>query len=176
MLDLNATMFYKSKFTISTVNVCDDLLWEVVLEIRNWMTNKWNYRDDVILPSDIRRWTALKNGDRIFSKPGENVVYIESEYYKSFEADKQYWACRISEKRKPQPGIAPRQWISEVGYEQEEKGIATFSCVITYSDAAGFIGEYEKNQTLLYQNSLSTLSVIRNLFVEWVLMMSLRDL
>lgn len=144
MLDLNATMFYKSKFTISSVNTSDDLLWEVVLEIRSWMTRKWNYRDNIVLPTNIKKWTALKNGGRIFSETGENVVYIESEFYKPTETDKEYWACRITEKRPPQAGAAPRQWVTEVGYEQEKNGIATFSCVITYSDAAGFIGEYEE--------------------------------
>jgi len=144
MLDLSSIMFYKSKFTISARNTSDDLLWELVLEIRKWMISKWNYRGDFVLPDNIKKWTALKNGGRIFSEKGENVVYIDSEYFNPFETDKQYWACRITEKRLPQPGIAPRQWVTEVGYEQETKGIAAFSCVITYSDAAGFIGECEE--------------------------------
>ncbi|MEA4955627.1 MAG: hypothetical protein VB096_08990 [Pseudoflavonifractor sp.] len=144
MLDLNATMFYKAKFTISSVDSSDDLLWETVLEIRSWMIKKWNYRDKIVLSADIKKWTALKNGGRIFSEAGENDVYMESEFYNPSETDKEYWACRITERRPPQAGVAPRQWVTEVGYEQEKKGKAIFSCVITYSDAAGFIGEYEE--------------------------------
>ena len=144
MLDLNASMFYKSKFTIFSKDTSDDLLWDVVLEIRNWMIRKWNCQDNSVLPTNIRKWSALKTGDRIFSEAGENVVYIESEYFCPSETNKQYWACRITEKRPPHPGVAPRQWVTEVGYEQEAEGMATFSCVITYSDTAGFIGEYEE--------------------------------
>lgn len=143
MLDLNSTMFYKSKFTISATDTSSDLLWNIVCEIRNWMTKKWNYKGDIVLPSDIKKWTGLKNGSRIFSEPGENVVYIESEHFCLPETDKQYWACRITEKRPPRAGVAPREWVTEIGYEQELKGTAIFSCVITYSDAAGFIGECE---------------------------------
>lgn len=137
-------MFYKTKFTISSKNNSDDLLWQVVLEIRNWMTKKWNKTEKTLLTPNMKKWTALKNGGRIFSEVGENIIFIESEYFKSTETDKQYWACRITEKRTPQSGTAPRQWVTEVGFEQEKKGKATFSCVITYSDHAGFIGDYEE--------------------------------
>ncbi len=142
MLDLNAIMFYKTKFTIANSDNSEDLLWILVLEVRKWMTQKWN-RPNTIIPSDIKKWTALKNGNRIFSEPSDDTIFIESEFFSVPGTKKQYWACKIVEKTRPKPGTAPRDWITEIGYEQEEEGAATFSCVITYSDAAGFIGEYE---------------------------------
>lgn len=46
MQDLSATMFYKAKFTIRTVNdEPEDLLWKLIMEIRFWITSKLNRRD-----------------------------------------------------------------------------------------------------------------------------------
>lgn len=140
MLDLNATMFYKVKFTISAVNTTDDLLWKIILHIKNWQTYKWNTRDKQILTTQNWNWTSLKKGGRIFSDDENTSVYIESEYYTAEDHFGQYWACSITEKRAPRPSYAPRQWVTEIGYEQDNPTSATFSCVLSYSDRPGFIG------------------------------------
>ena len=147
MLDLNATMFYKTKFTISTIDETDDLLWKIVLHIKNWQTTKWNTKDKQILTTQNLNWTSLKNGGRIFSDDENNSVYIESECFSTEDRFGQYWACSITEKRDPRFGYAPRQWITEVGYEQEEPTSATLSCVLSYSDRPGFIGLCEDPPT-----------------------------
>ena len=37
MQDLSANMFYKAKFTITANDQSVDLLWTLILEIRNWL-------------------------------------------------------------------------------------------------------------------------------------------
>ena len=36
MLDLNATMFYKVKFNIEALDPDKDLLWEIVMHVKEW--------------------------------------------------------------------------------------------------------------------------------------------
>lgn len=147
MLDLNATIFYKAKFTISAVDATEDLLWKIVLHIKNWQTAKWNTKDKRILTTQNRDWTSLKNGGRIFSNDEDTSVYIESEYFLAEELFGQYWACSITEKSAPRLGYAPRQWVTEIGFEQDNQTSVTFSCVLSYSDRSGFIGMYEDMPT-----------------------------
>lgn len=79
MLDLNARMLYKVRFNIvSTEQECD-LLWIIVMHVREWQTRKHNKNGREIIPRQIQKWTALKNGDRIFSE--DNSVYIESDLF-----------------------------------------------------------------------------------------------
>lgn len=141
MLDLNARMLYKVKFNISPVNEGEDMLWLIVMHIRQWQTSKYNRNGNEIIPTFTPKWTALKNGNRIFSEDG--TVYIESELFID-DANQVFWACRITEKPLPAFGYAPRQWITEIGYEQQNNAEATLSCVLTYSDRAGFVGPYQE--------------------------------
>lgn len=147
MLDLNATMFYKAKFTICTKDEEADLLWKIILHLKNWQTAKWNNRDKKILTVQNRNWTNLKRGGRILSEDEDTSVYIESEYLSTEEHFGQYWACSITEKKAPKCGYAPRQWVTEIGYEQDNPTFATFSCVLSYSDKSGFIGLCEAAPT-----------------------------
>lgn len=140
MLDLNARMLYKVKFNISPVEPGNDLLWLVVMHIRQWQAWKYNKNGQEIIPSNLRKWSSLKNGGRIFSE--NDSVYIESDSYVD-DVGRLFWACRIIENPLPAPGYAPRQWITEIGYEQHTEDEAMLSCVLTYSDRAGFVGPYQ---------------------------------
>lgn len=136
MLDLNATMFYKVKFSISAVQPEDDLLWRIVLHIKKWQVKKWN-REKEVIPLDNRYWTGLKKGGTIISE--DNCIIIKSEYFDDEEGG-QFWACSITEKGPALPGYTPRQWVTEIGYEQKDQSSAVLSCVLYYRDVPGFIG------------------------------------
>lgn len=140
LLDLNAIMFYKTKFTVTAEDEIEDLLWKIILHIRNWQLTKWNNNGKFILPTGYKDWTYLKNGSHVHFGDKSNSIYIESEYFVPEGGGGQYWACRIIEKRMPRPGYAPRQWITEMGYEQNQPNRAVFSCVRSYGDKPGFIG------------------------------------
>lgn len=139
MQDLNATMFYKAKFNIATVGEEQDLLWKIVRHIKEWQASKWNE----IIPYDCGLWTKLKYGGRIFSTDERKSAYMESEYFQPDEPGEQYWACRIAEKRPQTCGVAPRQWVTEIGFEQKPEETAMLSIVTTYSDQPKFIGPCE---------------------------------
>lgn len=78
MQDLNATMFYKAKFHIAAIEENLDLLWRIVLHIREWMNSKWNASWEVV-PCDCGCWTKLKYGGRIFSTDEKKSVYTPDE-------------------------------------------------------------------------------------------------
>lgn len=142
MSNLSARMFFKVKFSVSTVKPGEDLLWKIVLHIRDWQVEKCKRRGSSLTfnPQD---WTNFKHGGRIAAL--DNSVVFSATYF-SPDTSSQYWACRIVENL-PQAGelsaFATRRWITEIGYEQREPNSALFSCVVSYSDRAGFIGPYQ---------------------------------
>ena len=142
-MDKNAILFYKTKFTIAPVNTDEhfDLLWQLVQHIKGWQTRKWNYKSRVILPRDLSEWSKLKNGGKIFTE--NNVVFIESEYLCDDETGETDWACRIVENIELKDGTTPRQWVTDIGYEQKPDGSADISCIVSYSNRAQFIGPYQ---------------------------------
>lgn len=139
MPNLNATMFYKVKFSVSAENTETDLLWKVIMHIKDWQVRKCDKRH-LLLTKELQDWTRLKYGGQIFSV--DNSIFIKSEYFCPDEDGSQFWACRVIENLQPKPGYANREWVTEIGYEQKDGGSATFSCVVSYSDRAGFIGPY----------------------------------
>lgn len=139
MPGLNSTMFYKVKFSIAVKDSGLDILWKIVLHIRDWQTKKCAKRK-LMLTKDPKDWTRLKNGNQLFSE--DNSVFIKSEYFSQGEGGVQFWACQVIENLPPLPGYANREWVTEIGYEQTEENSAVFSCVVFYSDRAGFIGPY----------------------------------
>ena len=139
MADLNATMFYKIKFSAEAIVSSDDLLWKIVLHVKDWQVGKCRRRK-ASLSTRLSDWSRLKMGNRISAS--DNSVYIMSEFFSSGISSAQYWACRIVENLPPKSGYANRQWITEIGYEQDKPGSALLSCVVSYSDRAGFIGPY----------------------------------
>jgi hypothetical protein len=145
MIDLTATMFYKTKFSITAVDGTKDLLWETILHIKRWLMPKAK-RWEITLPTKNPDWTILKYGGRISSDGEDTSIFIESEAFRPLPTqEEQYWACRIVERGVTQSGVCQRQWITEIGFEQTEKATAVFSCVISYSDNPGFIGPCEED-------------------------------
>ena len=75
MQDLNMTMFFKAKFTItSTSDKPDDLLWKLVMRIRAWITRKWN-RDEWVVETKHQAWTAFKMGGKLYDLEHRNRIY-----------------------------------------------------------------------------------------------------
>lgn len=141
MRDLNAKMFYKAKFTITAQDESVDILWCLVLEIRNWLLYKLN-RDgrNVVVPS-LRKWSRFKEGGKLFDETNSGLFYAESARHIDAEQSALVsWACRIVEMPAASDGYAPREWITEIGYQANEPGCATVTYVVTYSDVPGFIG------------------------------------
>lgn len=142
-MDLSANMFYKVKFSVAAKDKSDDLLWKIVLHIMNWQTTKWNKKGKTILTDNLHAWSDIKNGSRILTK--SNIVYIESDCFWEGQETVTKWACKITETPPLERRVAPRTWITEIGFEREKgNDSAVFSCVLSYEDRAGFIGPYQK--------------------------------
>lgn len=147
-MDLNATLFFKTKFDISVKAAGEDLLKILVGKIRGWMLGKYgpqsrDYAPKGILTTRSDRWARFRNGGRIFSKDGK-TLFCESEHFRPAAApEEEYWACQLVEYQTTRPGYAPRKWITEIGYESPAPGKATLSLVLSYTDVPGFIGPCE---------------------------------
>lgn len=137
MKDLQEVLFYKIKFTIEAKQKESDLLWDIVLQIKEWMTRKHNRRAEN-LANDIHQWTMLKNGGRII---GRGIKIFAEKCFVETPFPTNYWACKIIEYPKAEPDFAPRQWTTEIGIEPLDIGKVDFSCIISYSDRPGFVGE-----------------------------------
>lgn len=137
MRDLYSTLFYKIKFTIEAKNQEDDLLWKIVVLIKKWMTNKHSQKEDY-LTKENQKWTELKNGGQII---GDRVKLISECCFVEQPFSSAFWACKIIENPLSDFRVAPRQWTTEIGIEPIKEGKVTFSCIISYNDQPGFIGE-----------------------------------
>ena len=143
MIDLNSTTFYKVKFIISLQNSEQDMLWSIICHIKNWQTNKWNKKEK-LLSDDVKDWSNLKKGGIISSFDSKTIKISSTVCYVPEPAkNNTYWACQIIEMPFSENGFAPRRWVTEVGYEPISENSAYFSCVISFSDRPGFIGECE---------------------------------
>lgn len=143
MQDLNATMFFKAKFHIRTTGgEEDDLLWRLILNIRSWITRKLNKPGSPkVIESALRNWSFFKNGSKFFDLEPLNRIYAESVFHQAEDDPTRIsWACKIVEKPEVETGYAPREWITEIGYQAASNTSAEISYVVTYSDQAGFIG------------------------------------
>ena len=151
MRDLNSCVFYKVKMNIGFVNDQADYLWRIVWHIRNWITSKYD-KQGISIDKEAGTWSNIKNGSKLWSKD-KSTVYIESDQFvlmNKTTPEEIYWACKIVERGRSVNGLCPRNWVTEIGYEQKNKNSAEFSCMITYSDNPGFIGalDVEPNPTL----------------------------
>lgn len=159
MIDLKSNLFFKSKFTIELNEKQDiDILWAIICEIKLWMNGKFNINVSKIDMDNIT-WTKFKYGcSRLYDLSGDNSIYAESIFYdpqkeacenieekinKKSNEETVSWACRIVENQNSQEGMAPRTWVTEIGYQALKKGVAEISYVITFSDQSGFIGACE---------------------------------
>ena len=143
MVDLYSTLFYKIRFTIEAKSKDKDLLWAIIVHIKEWMTSKHNTNGATRLSEDIHEWTSLKqfSGGQII---GENVRIVSENCFVEEPFRTSFWACRIVESPKTKHGYAPRRWVTEIGVEPVENGVVTFSCVISYNDRPGYVGECEE--------------------------------
>ncbi len=142
MQDLNATMFYKAKFTVHLKDDSknDDLLWKLILLIKEWATRKFNFNEPSI-DTDVRQWSKFKKGSRLYDLTGKDRIYAESVYHVSQDdSNCVSWACRFEEHQMQDESHAPRTWRTEIGYQAKDKYTADISYVITYSDLPGYIG------------------------------------
>lgn len=139
MIDLNSTLFFKGKFGIHTEDKEKDLLWDLVLKIRDWMFYKWR-RNGEKIPYDTPLWTGLKLGSYLSSE--NEIVHFKSVYHKDSN-DLDFWACKVIEAWPSKNGCAPREWTTEIGFEQKSETSAIVSIVIYFSDRPGFIGPCE---------------------------------
>lgn len=143
MTDLNSIMFYKAKFNILDKDLSKDLLWSLILEIRDWLKRKYGGKGMIDL--NFHKWTSFKNGGKMFDISKYNRFFAESYYHSDRKNSKCIsWACKIEESFPSQNGCAPREWITEIGYQSKIPGTAEISYVLTYRDSAGFIGEIEE--------------------------------
>lgn len=133
MLDLDRTMFFKSKFEIEAP-AGRDALWSLIMSVRGWSLSKAR-RDGYSLPEDIREWSRFKRGEAIESSDGGVRLY--SALHRGERAST--WACRHMEDQRV-PGWAPRRWFTEVGFEGFSAEAGVVSIITMYSDMPGFIG------------------------------------
>ena len=140
-MDLNSTLFYKANFDIEAIYPDTDLLWKLVCEIRNWMGKKWEKRGETIT-DDSYCWTTFKFGREFSSK--KESVHFRSVYHHGKDGSTD-WACKIVESYPSKNGCAPREWTTEIGFQQVNTQRATISLVLYYNDRPGFIGPCEDN-------------------------------
>lgn len=141
MKDLYSNLFYKIKFSIEDRESESDLLWKVVLHIKEWMTRKHNTRTVLALSNKNNDWTNLKNGGVL---QGNNIKIVSEAFFTDEPFKAAYWACKITEFQESKTGCAPRQWTTEIGFEPVSPNKADFSCIISYRDRPGFVGDYEE--------------------------------
>lgn len=138
MLDLNRTMFYKARFDVS-VSDGSDVLWEIVHKIRKW-TMKKAARGGYQISGETKDWTAFKNGGEIKARGADvclnSWMHIEGGVYT--------WACRYRENISVDKGVAPRQWVTEIGFEGRTLSEGTLSLVLSYGDRQGYIGSLQR--------------------------------
>ena len=130
MVDLNSTLFFKGKFQIQRKSDDTDLLWLLVQKVRAWMVPKWKRKNETI-SNDITQWTAWKYGGQIVSENG--IVHFQSIYHQNVDL-MEFWACKIIESQPSRNNCAPREWTTEIGFEQNEENKATISIVIYYNE------------------------------------------
>ena len=63
---------------------------------------------------------------------------LSQNFFRS-EEDLCFWAGKIIESQVSQNRYAPREWVTEIGFQQIDKLTADISIVIYYSDRPGYI-------------------------------------
>ena len=134
MTDLSANLYYMTRFEISALDAEEDLLWTLILGVRDWMRPKWKRRGDNVV-WDTEQWSAWKSGASFQSEKGA-VTFVSAFCREPDGRDN--WACEITE-RTEKRGYAPREWVTEIGFRRRER-TAEISFVVFYRDRPGFIG------------------------------------
>ena len=155
MHDLSKRMFYKAKFSVVANEPNVDLLWNLILEIRFWLLKKWNTEDHLMVDEMMSKWTSFKFGGKLFDLENNNRIYGESVYFEGNQTIN--WACKIVEKYDSENGLAPREWVTEIGFQASDNDKAEISYVVTYSDLPGFIGLCAEEPTVTVPRVISNL-------------------
>lgn len=137
MIDLDRTMFFKAKFDVSSSSG-EDVLWSVVMSLREWSKYKAR-RDGYSIPGSVNCWSKLKYGN-IIKADGAEVELFSAAYCKEGVYT---WACQHIETVHVL-GLAPRRWITEVGFEGHSSDRGSISIITMYSDAPGFLGPLQE--------------------------------
>ena len=136
MHDLNLNLFYKTSFDIEATDAEGDALWGLVMGIRAWICGKWKRAGEPI-PYTVRKWSLLKNGARADLGSERGSVRLASA--RVDEDGRTLWACSIEETFR-EPDVAPRQWVTEVGFTQTGERTGRVSIVLSWGDRPGFVG------------------------------------
>lgn len=156
MNDLNTKLFRKAVFEVTRNESKTDILWLVVLKIRNWVINKWEY-NGINIDRATSKWTKFKYGSKIFSPDEDRTIQLESKAFIPDSNDEPIcWACRIIENIR-KDDFAPRRWITEVGYKRISEDKAIISYVLSYSDMLRYIGPCEEEPKITLPRILKDL-------------------
>lgn len=171
MQDLNATIFFKAKFHIyATSGENDDLLWKLILDIRSWITKKLNRPGcHPVIESSLHKWTFFKKGGKFYDLEPLNRVYAESVFHQAEdEPSKISWACKIVEKPEVESGYAPREWITEIGYQAD----TNTSAEIVTPDIIGLLlhillkNTVKKKSSIFFVEHWHKMSIFMKVFSE----------
>lgn len=134
MLDINRTMFYKVKFDITAAEGVD-VLWSLICNIRRWVVRK-SHRGGYEITDETRDWTAFKRGSVIKANGADvdlrSCLHIDGNVFT--------WACQYRENIVMERDVAPRQWVTEIGFEGRSINEGVLSIVLSYGDRPGYIG------------------------------------
>lgn len=140
-MDIGYKVFYKAAFDLTPIDTAhNDILWDIIQEIRSWLTIKYRKRADP-LPKETRAWSDWKNGKTIRSQSGQ--VILRS--CLCIDGKNRYWACQIKEPPAGDIGFAPREWMTEIGFCQTNPDIAQITLITAYLDRPGFIGPCQED-------------------------------
>ena len=158
MHDLNLNLFYRTTFDISGKDENTYLLASVVNSIRYWLTGKWN-RNETIIPDDKETWDKFRNKHSFTSLDRDKSVRLNSHVY--WQGKETYWSCIINEVSR-ENGKAPRHWITEIGFAQNEEAKASnkakITIVLSYGDQPGFLGELQERPKLTIPRLIHTIA------------------
>lgn len=135
MKDLNNTLFYKVKFNIASENDAD-LLWVVLLKIREWISKKLK-RNRIVYDFNDQVLTDIKSGKSLEIEDASMKIRSVAHFS---DHGISHWACEILECVDLKNGTASRNWKTEIGFESVGLSEGVFSLILSYGDRAGFIG------------------------------------
>lgn len=139
MSSMSNHIFFKAKFSITAQEKGVDLLWQIVLGVKAWLTKKCSRNGCTIDNSNVT-WSNIKarNGQiKSTIEEGKNLeyqVFLKSAYFQNPKTGFENWACAIYESPSVTQGYCQRQWTTEIGFEQMAIDTAVVSCVISYRD------------------------------------------
>lgn len=147
MATINSNPFYRTSFEIAAAQPETDILWELVMSVRNWICRKWDKRGAPI-SQDLGEWSSFKFGRSARLSDSQNTVrFASAALYGDGVRGIQEWACSISE-RYSVKGYAERIWTTDVTFVAISEESAAVSIVVSYVDRSGFLGPVQSKPSL----------------------------